>query len=185
MAALLLLLVPIIGAGFLFIYQGNARFTSLAALKVAVASLLVMLASLVWWTTPEMLQFSIPWLSSVGSAFSLKMDGLGKILCLLNVIAYFLLFVYMQQKEVARPHAFYGWLLLAQAGMNGVFLATDSLLFYFFWELALIPMYFLASQWGGARRIAVTFKFFVYTFFGSVLMLVGILYLQSLTADHS
>ncbi|NBX12009.1 MAG: hypothetical protein EBR19_07390, partial [Chitinophagaceae bacterium] len=67
MAALLLLLIPIIGAGFLFIYQGNARFTSLAALKVAVASLLVMLASLVWWTTPEMLQFSIPWLSSVGS----------------------------------------------------------------------------------------------------------------------
>ncbi|MEY3947629.1 MAG: hypothetical protein RL512_440 [Bacteroidota bacterium] len=185
MAALLLLLVPIIGAGFLFIYQGNSRFTSLAALKLAAVSLLVMLASLVWWTTPEMLQFSVPWLSSVGSSFSLKMDGLGKILCLLNVIAYFLLFVYMQKKEVSRPYAFYGWLLLAQAGMNGVFLATDSLLFYFFWELALIPMYFLASQWGGARRIAVTFKFFVYTFFGSVLMLVGILYLQSLTADHS
>jgi NADH-quinone oxidoreductase subunit M len=55
----------------------------------------------------------------------------------------------------------------------GVFLATDALLFYFFWELALIPVYFLCSQWGGERRIAATFKFFVYTFVGSLLMLVG------------
>jgi len=74
---------------------------------------------------------------------------------------------------------------LAQVGMLGVFLAMDSLLFYFFWELALIPMYFLASQWGGARSVSVTFKFFIYTFLGSVFMLIGILYLQSKTADHS
>ena len=185
MAALTLLLIPLIGAIFLFLYRGNARFTSLAALRVAFASLLVLLASLTFWTTPEMLQFSVPWLNSLGSSFSLKMDGLGSILCLLNCVAYFFLFLYLQKKEISRSYAFFGWLLLAQAGMNGVFLATDSLLFYFFWELALIPMYFLASQWGGARRIAVSFKFFIYTFLGSVLMLVGILYLQSKTADHS
>lgn len=76
-------------------------------------------------------------------------------------------------------------MLLAQAGMMGVFLATDALLFYFFWELALIPMYFLCSQWGGERRIAVTFKFFIYTFIGSLLMLVGLLYIYSKTPDHS
>jgi NADH-quinone oxidoreductase subunit M len=66
-----------------------------------------------------------------------------------------------------------------------VFLAMDALLFYFFWELALVPMYFLCSQWGGEKRIAVTFKFFVYTFVGSVLMLIGILYVYSKTPDHS
>jgi len=61
----------------------------------------------------------------------------------------------------------------------------DALLFYFFWELALIPVYFLSSGWGGERRIPVTFKFFVYTFAGSVLMLVGLLYVYYHTPDHS
>jgi NADH-quinone oxidoreductase subunit M len=70
-------------------------------------------------------------------------------------------------------------MLLSQAGLMGVFLATDGLLFYFFWELALIPVYFLSSGWGGERRIAVTFKFFVYTFTGSLFMLVGLLYLRA------
>lgn len=185
MAALTLLLIPLIGAIFLFLYKGTSHFSSMAALRVAFASLLVMLASLIYWTTPEMLQFSVPWLNSLGSSFSLKLDGLGRVLCLLNSVVYFLLFLFLQKKEISRSYAFFGWLLLAQAGMNGVFLATDSLLFYFFWELALVPMYFLASQWGGTRRIAITFKFFIYTFLGSVLMLVGILYLQSKTADHS
>jgi len=61
----------------------------------------------------------------------------------------------------------------------------DALLFYFFWELALIPVYFLSSIWGAERRIAATFKFFIYTFVGSLLMLVGLIYLQSLTPDRS
>jgi NADH-quinone oxidoreductase subunit M len=69
--------------------------------------------------------------------------------------------------------------------MMGVFIATDALVFYFFWELALIPVYFLCSQWGGEKRIAVTFKFFIYTFIGSLLMLIGILYIYSNTPDHS
>ncbi len=69
--------------------------------------------------------------------------------------------------------------------MMGVFLAMDALLFYFFWELALIPVYFLCSQWGGEKRIAVTFKFFIYTFVGSLLMLIGILYVYAQTPDHS
>jgi NADH-quinone oxidoreductase subunit M len=142
-------------------------------------------ARLFYWQTPEMLSFSAPWLTALGSSFSLRMDGLGTILSLLTTASYFLLFWYLKGQSIERPAAFFAWLLLAQVGMLGVFLAMDSLLFYFFWELALIPMYFLASQWGGARRIPVTFKFFIYTFLGSVFMLIGILYLQSKTADHS
>src|SRR5438045_3420874 len=76
-------------------------------------------------------------------------------------------------------------MLLSQAGLMGVFLAMDALLFYFFWELALIPVYFLSSIWGADRRIAATFKFFIYTFVGSLLMLIGLIYLQSLTPDRS
>jgi NADH-quinone oxidoreductase subunit M len=63
--------------------------------------------------------------------------------------------------------------------------ATDALLFYFFWELALIPIYFLCSRWGGEKRIAATFKFFVYTFLGSLLMLVGIIYVYVHTPSVS
>jgi NADH-quinone oxidoreductase subunit M len=185
MIALLLLLVPLIGACFLFIYKGDATFSASAAQKVSLVSLLVMLYSLFFAKDAALFSFTAPWLPSLGSSFQLKMDGLGRIFCLLNSVVYFILFIFLHRRSVNQPAAFFGWLLLAQAGMNGVFLATDSLLFYFFWELALIPMYFLASQWGGPRRIAVSFKFFVYTFLGSVLMLIGILYLQSKTADHS
>jgi NADH-quinone oxidoreductase subunit M len=67
--------------------------------------------------------------------------------------------------------------LLSQAGLLGVFMALDALLFYFFWELALIPLYFLCSRWGGERRIQVTIKFFIYTFIGSLFMLIGLIML--------
>jgi NADH-quinone oxidoreductase subunit M len=76
-------------------------------------------------------------------------------------------------------------MLLSQAGIMGVFVATDALLFYFFWEIALIPLYFLCSRWGGEKRIQATFKFFVYTFLGSLLMLVGIIYVYAHTASIS
>jgi NADH-quinone oxidoreductase subunit M len=76
-------------------------------------------------------------------------------------------------------------MLLSQAGLMGVFVAMDGLLFYFFWELALVPAYFLCSIWGGERRIQVTFKFFIYTFLGSLFMLIGLVYLYLNTPDQS
>jgi NADH-quinone oxidoreductase subunit M len=106
-------------------------------------------------------------------------------LCLLTAVAMPLVFGATYRNEYEKPGAFYGLMLLLQAGLMGVFLSADCLLFYFFWELALIPAYFLCSLWGGEKRIAVTFKFFVYTFVGSLLMLVGILYIYFRTPDHS
>jgi NADH-quinone oxidoreductase subunit M len=76
-------------------------------------------------------------------------------------------------------------MLLSQAGLMGVFVSLDALLFYFFWELAIIPVYFLCSFWGGEKRIQATFKFFIYTFTGSIMTLVGIIWLWSHTPDHS
>lgn len=130
------------------------------------------------------------WLKYLGSSFSLGMDGMGRMLTLLTGIAFPMIFLFIRNNNYKNASAFYGLMLLAQSGLMGVFLATDALVFYFFWELALIPVYFLASRWGGERRIPATFKFFVYTFGGSLVMLLGIIYVYLHTtpteyADHS
>jgi NADH-quinone oxidoreductase subunit M len=114
-----------------------------------------------------------------------KLDGMGQLLCLLTAVAYPLVFISTWRTSYKKSSNFFALMLLAQAGLMGVFLAMDALLFYFFWELALIPMYFLCSQWGGEKRIQVTFKFFIYTFVGSILMLIAILSVYSKTPDHS
>jgi NADH-quinone oxidoreductase subunit M len=185
MIALLILLIPLLGGIFSFVAGANRKLVSLIFTSSAALLLTTVVLALTCWNQPPLSVFSAPWLQGVGSSFSLALDPLASVLCLLNALVYFLLALYMLQKPIEKSAAFYGWLLLAQAGMMGVFLATDGLLFYFFWELALIPMYFLSSIWGGPRRIAVTFKFFIYTFLGSVLLLAGLLYLQSLTPDKS
>src|SRR5439155_19778122 len=121
----------------------------------------------------------------LGSSFSIQLDCLSQILCLLTAVSYPIIFIATWKTEYKKAYNFFALMLLTQAGLIGVFVAMDALLFYFFWELALIPVYFLCSQWGGERRIPVTFKFFIYTFTGSVLMLVGLLYLYSQTPDRS
>nr|MBA2744776.1 NADH-quinone oxidoreductase subunit M [Flavisolibacter sp.] len=100
-------------------------------------------------------------------------------------VAYPIIFIATWKSSYTRPNNFFGLMLLTQAGLMGVFTATDALLFYFFWELALIPVYFLCSGWGGEKRISVTFKFFIYTFTASVVMLIGLVYLYFQTPDRS
>jgi NADH-quinone oxidoreductase subunit M len=133
----------------------------------------------------SMHQFEATWLPSIGANFSVALDGMSKMLVLLTAISMPLIFIATRNNNYSNPGVFYALMLLAQAGLIGVFISMDALLFYFFWELALIPVYFLSSIWGGEKRIAVTFKFFIYTFLGSLLMLVGILYVYLHTKDHS
>lgn len=116
------------------------------------------------------------WLKNLGSNFTLGLDGMGRMLTVLTAISFPVIFIATYSTSYKNAHVFYGLMLLTQAGLMGVFTAMDVLVFYFFWELAVIPVYFLASRWGGERRILATFKFFVYTFAGSLLMLVGIIY---------
>ncbi len=152
------------------------------------ASLLTLIVSLAGISLPrdsKLLSFSMEWMGSLNSRFAVGLDGTGQILCLLTALAFPIIFISTWKEEYKRAKNFYGLMLLSQAGLLGVFLATDALLFYFFWELALIPVYFLASQWGGERRIAATFKFFIYTFLGSLMMLIGIIYIYFHTRDHS
>ncbi len=125
------------------------------------------------------------WMPSLGSSFALKYDGMARLLVMLNAVAFPLVFLSTYRHNYKNPNSFYGLMLLTQAGLAGVFCAMDALVFYFFWELALIPVYFLSSIWGGERRIQATFKFFVYTFAGSLLLLIGIIYVYLHTPGQS
>ena len=169
MIVLLLFLVPLLG-GLLSFFLRNNKTVRSWTLVVSLLTLLLAIAG-VTGRTPELLRFNANWMGSLGSSFALQLDGLSQILCLLTAIAYPLILVATWKSEYRKPKNFFALLLLTQAGLMGVFTAGDALLFYFFWELALIPMYFICSGWGGERRIPVTFKFFIYTFTRSELPL--------------
>ncbi len=184
MIALLLILIPLV-AGLVSFFMRNEKGARSWALLTSLATLAVSVLGMTVMNEAKNLQFTREWLPAFNSSFSLQLDGMSQLLCLLNAVAYPLVILSTWKSTFRSAHNFSALMLLAQAGMMGVFLATDALLFYFAWELALIPMYFLCSQWGGERRIPVTFKFFIYTFVGSLLMLIGILYMQSVSPGHS
>ena len=181
MIPLLLILIPLL-SGLAVFFLKEARSSKAFALGSSVITLAVSLMAV---SSKGVLHYDASWLPGLGGRFTLMQDGMGKMLGLLTAISFPIVFAATYKNTYQKPAAFYGLMLLTQAGLLGVFLAADALLFYFFWELALIPVYFLCSIWGGEKRIAVTFKFFIYTFIGSLLMLVGILFVYAQTADHS
>jgi NADH-quinone oxidoreductase subunit M len=184
MIPVLLIVIPLLSglATFFFKNERAVRswvlFSSLITLTVSILGLTVL-------KSDSYLQYRINWISSINTSFFVKLDGMGQILCFLTAVSFPLVFISTWKTEYKKPSNFFALMLLMQVGLMGVFLAMDALLFYFFWELALIPAYFLCSQWGGERRIAVTFKFFIYTFTGSILMLVAIIYIYLQTPEHS
>lgn len=184
MIVLLLFLVPLIG-GLLSFFIKEEKAVRSWTLVVSVVTAVIAVLGTRFIKAEDSLQFSTAWMGTLNSNFSLKLDGMAKILCLLTAVSYPIIFISTWRTPYRKPNNFFGLMLLTQAGLMGVFTSMDALVFYFFWELALIPVYFLCSGWGGERRIQVTFKFFIYTFTGSVLMLVGILYLYFLTPDKS
>jgi NADH-quinone oxidoreductase subunit M len=125
------------------------------------------------------MQFQVQrsWIPSVGATYHLGVDGIGLPLLLLSLLLSFLCVVYSWRilPEPRNPKAFLALLLLLETGMNGTFAALDLILFFVFWELVLIPMYFLIAVWGGPRRDYASIKFILYTLIGSVVMLLGFL----------
>ena len=172
MIPVFLILIPLI-TGLVTFFIKESRAAKSWALFSAIVTLAVALISLCTKDS-SLLNFDSAWLPDIGSRFTLMTDGMGKMLCLLTAVSFPIIVAAVYKNEYKNSSGFFGWLLLSQAGLMGVFTAADALVFYFFWELALIPVYFLCSIWGGEKRIAVTFKFFIYTFIGSLLMLVGI-----------
>ncbi|HSC53357.1 MAG TPA: NADH-quinone oxidoreductase subunit M [Phnomibacter sp.] len=176
--------IPLL-AGLLLFFVKQENLVKGISLAVSLAVLAVVLYAISIPAGNAPLSYSRVWLGSLNSNFSLLLDGPAKITTLLTAVSFVLIFLATWKNKYANAHNYYALMLLTMAGLMGVFLSADALLFYFFWELALIPVYFLCSQWGGEKRIAVTFKFFIYTFVGSVLMLIGIIYLYNKTAHHS
>jgi NADH-quinone oxidoreductase subunit M len=186
----LLIWIPFI-TGLIAIFIKNGKSVKMFALLSSIATLVVSVISLCYTDVaahPEFFYYnnvSYVWMPYIGSSFSVGLDGMGFLLTFLTAFSYPLIFAATYKSDYKNPNAFFALLLLTQAGIMGVFVATDALLFYFFWELALIPIYFLCSRWGGEKRIHATFKFFVYTFLGSLLMLVGIIFVYVHTTPVS
>ena len=174
MIAVLLILIPLIGGLALFAVKNEDSAKGIA-LFISTGVLVVSLLGLTVMKSYSNLNCNVSWLSLLNSRFHIGLDGMGQLLCLLTSFSFPLIFVSTWNNTYKDANRFYALMLLSQAGLMGVFLAMDALLFYFFWELALIPVYFLSSIWGGEKRIAATFKFFIYTFVGSLIMLVGII----------
>jgi len=180
MVLLSILSIPFIAAIILLFVKQNEK-----ANYIAIASSGITLALALNIAFNGATNFDASWISSINARFVLTADGLSKILLLLTGISFPAIFMATSKNEIKNRAQFLSLMLFTQTGLLGVFLAGDALLFYFFWELALIPVYFLCSIWGGEKRIAVTFKFFIYTFLGSLFMLIGIILVYTHTADQS
>jgi NADH-quinone oxidoreductase subunit M len=115
------------------------------------------------------------WIETIGVQYFLGIDGISLLLVLLTTLLGFISILSSWTAITDRVKQYYVFMLLLQTGMLGVFVALDFFVFYVFWEVMLVPMYFLIGVWGGPRKLYAAIKFFLYTLVGSVLMLLGIL----------
>ncbi len=191
-----LLIIPIVGALLVWAHGNSQGDFEAADKKGGVARQLALWTLIVefvvsaglWWsfdvTNPNwQAAIDIPWIPMWGVNFSLGIDGFSLMLVLLTTLTMPLAVLGGWTSIKKRVHSYLSLLLILTAGMVGVFMARDLFLFYVMWEVMLIPMYFIIGVWGGERRLYASVKFFIYTMFGSLLMLVGIIYLAINNAD--
>ncbi len=180
--------VPLVGALFIvfFIDKENAKAIKVTATVTAAIDLVLSLP--LWFLyNPSGAEFQFvtkfDWIPSVGVQYFFGVDGFAVLLILLTTLLG-LIAIYSSYTAIThRQKEYYVFLLLLQVGMLGVFCSLDFILFYVFWEVMLVPMYFLIGVWGGPRKLYAAIKFFLYTLVGSVLMLVGILALYFYNSD--
>ena len=177
----LLVWLPIAG-GLLLLAMGNrsigaARWTALAI------ALLTFLLSLPLWSGFDPaagMQFveDVAWIPAFDIRYALGVDGIAMPLIILTTFSIVLVVLAGWEAIQNRPAQYYASFLIMEGIMVGVFSALDAILFYVFWEAMLVPMFLIIGVWGGPNRIYATIKFFVYTFIGSVLMLIALIYLR-------
>ncbi|GAB4134937.1 MAG: NADH-quinone oxidoreductase subunit M [Bacteroidia bacterium] len=170
--------LPLIFALLLLFTKGNvAGKIALVASVIELAISLVAFAMLSQNPEDSRLALNLPWIASMGIHFNVALDGISMVLVLLTTFLVPVIILSSFKNNYSNPSSFYALVLFMQMALVGVFVARDGFLFYIFWELALIPIYFICLLWGGENRGAVTFKFFVYTLFGSLFMLAALIYL--------
>ena len=169
--------LPLLGALVIFFLPRVRRETSrLVALLAAVASFVASLVMLFAFERNAEFQFTErrEWLPGLGVSYFLGVDGIAVLLIALTTLLSLIAVIWSWDTVATRTREYYIALLLLETGMLGVFMALDLFIFYIFWELMLIPMALLIGIWGSSNRVYAAVKFFLYTLFGSLLMLVAI-----------
>ncbi|HXJ29816.1 MAG TPA: NADH-quinone oxidoreductase subunit M [Gemmatimonadales bacterium] len=181
----ILLAWPLVAATALWLFpEGRAKHVALVAALIEFG-----VSVPLWWRFVPSggMQFeaTVPWIAGWGISYHVGLDGISLFLVLLTTFLVPLSvlgsFTYITKRE----RGFYANLLVLTTGMIGVFVALDLFLFYVMWEVMLIPMYFIIGIWGGDRRLYAAIKFFIYTMFGSLLMLVAILGLYFIVGSRT
>src|SRR5438128_11148791 len=175
----IILFLPLAGALLLVLVpKENENAIRWIANIVAFAGFVISIPLWFWYNAqnPDF-QFveRMVWIPSVGAEYFLGVDGFSVLLILLTTLMGFIAVLSSWDAITERVKEYYIFLLVLQTGMLGAFMSLDFLLFFLFWEVMLVPMYFLIGIWGSDRRLYSAIKFFLYTLVGSVIMLLGIL----------
>lgn len=186
MISLLLLVLPIIGA--LFLLYNKASSTAFVVKIFVVAEFIIFIYGLsLYLNDPQnaLLTFKQPWLKDLSINFTLAWDGLNALMIGLVSLVILLIVQSLDKITYNNKNKLYALILLAQAALVGVFLAQDTFVFYFFFEIALVPVYLISNIWGGENASKITFKMLVYTVLGSLFMLVAfvLLYWRAQSSD--
>ncbi len=175
------LFLPLLGfLAALFVPRRSPDLSRRLALAVSLLTFVASLGLLVWFDRAaggEQLGTDVAWIASPNIHFAISVNGVSLWLVLLSTLLTPICVLVSWRSIHIRVKEFFAFLLLLEFGLIGVFLAQDLFLFYVFWEVSLVPMYFLIGIWGHDRRIYAAVKFFLYTMAGSVLMLAAIVYL--------
>ena len=175
--------LPAIGALIILFLPNVSKETSRTVALVAALASFALSVFLLFDFTPGSAfqadktvpyQEKIDWLSEIGVSYFLGVDGIAVVLIGLTTLLTVIAIIWSWSTVTNRPREYYIALLLLETGMLGVFMALDLFVFYIFWEIMLIPMALLIGVWGSQNRVYAAIKFFLYTLFGSLLMLVGI-----------
>ena len=167
--------LPLIGAIIVALVR-NENFAKIASIVISgIVALIALILFISFDFSKRTFQYEtyIPWIKSLGIGYHVGVDGMAISLILLTALLFFTVFIWSWKIE-DRPVLYFALFLALETACIGVFSALDLFLFYIFWEGMLIPMYFIIGFWGHERKVYAANKFFLYTFFGSLFMLVGI-----------
>ena len=171
--------LPLLGALFILLLPGNSdmcRRTGLAVTLGDLALVVVLLFSIPGNPSGEWLRVEDhAWIPSLGIRYTLSLDGLSLILLLLTSFIGVISVLVSREQIREKQRSYYFFLLVTLTGILGIFLATDLFLFYFFWEIQIIPMFFLVGIWGHEDRLRTCIKFIIFTMAGSLFMLIALI----------
>ena len=177
MILLLILLIPLFTSLFLLVFRHAATVRNIAL----ASTILNLVLTLTLAFSAQTASFTMSWSNAIGFNFSLGYDGISLLMILLTNLLFPFIILAGFKTEQKRAEVLYALIMLTQSALIGVFMAQNAVLFYIFWELSLIPLYFILLLWGGEGRRNITLKFFIYTLAGSLLLLFGLIYLYQLT----